>query len=85
MLYTRYMIAVLDDAQAARAIPMIEVPSRSRRFGQTDAVKGVSFEIAAGDAFGFLGPNGAGDTKTVKVLCSLPRPTAVRVEGCDRP
>ena len=41
-----------------------------------EAVKGVSFQVRAGDIFGFLGPNGAGKTTTIKMLTGLIRPTA---------
>jgi len=38
-------------------------------------VRGVSFEVAAGEVFGFLGPNGAGKTTTINMLCTLAKPT----------
>ena len=49
------------------------------------AVRGVSFEVAPGEVFGFLGPNGAGKTTTISVLCTLLKPTSgvVRVGGYD--
>lgn len=40
------------------------------------AVKGVSFEVAEGEIFGFLGPNGAGKTTTIKMLTGLIRATS---------
>lgn len=40
------------------------------------AVRNVSFEVQAGDIFGFIGPNGAGKTTTLKVLMGLARPTS---------
>lgn len=40
-----------------------------------EAVKGVSFEVKAGEIFGFLGPNGAGKTTTIKTLIGLIFPT----------
>ncbi len=48
-------------------------------------MRGVSFEVAAGEVFGFLGPNGAGKTTTINMLCTLARPTAgsARVAGHD--
>ena len=43
-------------------------------YGETEAVKGISFEIAPGEIFGFLGPNGAGKTTTIKMLTGQLRP-----------
>jgi ABC-2 type transport system ATP-binding protein len=56
-----------------------------RRFGDFTAVDRVSFEIPAGEVFGFLGPNGAGKTTTLKMLSGLLRPTSgsARVAGLD--
>ncbi|MGE5333188.1 MAG: ATP-binding cassette domain-containing protein [Nitrososphaerota archaeon] len=64
---------------------VLEVHDLARRFGQTQAVKGVSFEVSAGEVFGFLGPNGAGKTTTINMLCTLLRPTSgtARVNGFD--
>jgi ABC-2 type transport system ATP-binding protein len=49
------------------------------------AVRGIDFEVAPGEVFGFLGPNGAGKTTTIAMLCTLARPTAgeARVAGHD--
>jgi ABC-2 type transport system ATP-binding protein len=63
----------------------IEVSDLQKSFGEVEAVRGVSFEVAAGEVFGFLGPNGAGKTTTINMLCTLARPTAgsARVAGHD--
>jgi ABC-2 type transport system ATP-binding protein len=65
--------------------PAIEVSDLRKSFGELEAVRGVSFEVAAGEVFGFLGPNGAGKTTTINMLCTLARPTAggARVAGHD--
>ncbi len=42
---------------------------------KVEAVRGVSFEVARGEIFGFLGPNGAGKTTTIKMLTGLIAPT----------
>jgi len=46
------------------------------RFGAFTAVDDVSFEIAKGEVFGFLGPNGSGKTTIIKALCGLLTPTS---------
>jgi ABC-2 type transport system ATP-binding protein len=48
-------------------------------------VRGVDFEVAVGEVFGFLGPNGAGKTTTINMLCTLLRPTqgSATVAGHD--
>ena len=55
------------------------------RFGEIEAVGGVSFAVAAGEVFGLLGPNGAGKTTTIRVLTTLLPPTDGRafVAGHD--
>ena len=55
------------------------------RFGEVEAVRGVSFAVSAGEVFGLLGPNGAGKTTTIRVLTTLLRPTHGRalVAGHD--
>src|SRR5437763_8020504 len=55
--------------------PAIEVDELRKSYGEIDAVRGVSFEVEAGEVFGFLGPNGAGKTTTINMLCTLARPT----------
>lgn len=47
-----------------------------RRFGPVTAVDGVSFRVAKGEIFGFLGPNGSGKTTIIKMLTGLLPPTA---------
>ena len=61
---------------------MIRATSLSKHFGSLRAVDGVDLEIAPGEFFAFLGPNAAGKTTTIKMLCGLLRPTAGRVEIC---
>jgi len=57
----------------------------SKRFGKREAVCGVSFDVRAGEVFGFLGPNGAGKTTTIRMLVGLARPDSgrVRIRGLD--
>ena len=70
---------------AAGADPAVLVDGLVVRFGELEAVGGVSFAVAPGEVFGLLGPNGAGKTTTIRVLTSLLPPTEGRalVAGFD--
>ncbi|HEX4519206.1 MAG TPA: ABC transporter ATP-binding protein [Gaiellaceae bacterium] len=46
----------------------IRVSGLVKSYGQHEAVKGIDFEIGAGEVFGLLGPNGAGKTTTIEIL-----------------
>ena len=54
----------------------IEVRDLSKRFGGFVAVNRVSFDVRAGEIFGFLGSNGAGKSTTIRMLCGLLKPTS---------
>jgi ABC-2 type transport system ATP-binding protein len=56
-------------------LPAIEVTDLRKRYGQVDALAGLTMTVGRGEVFGFLGPNGAGKTTTVKLLLGLARPT----------
>ena len=68
-----------------RKAPAVSVRGLRKSFGQVEAVKGVDFEVAPGEVFGFLGPNGAGKTTTISMLCTLVTTTGgtARVAGHD--
>lgn len=51
--------------------PIVDVQNLSVIFGDFFAVRDVSFRVAPGEIFGFLGANGAGKTTTIRVLCGL--------------
>jgi len=72
------------DANGATA-PAIAVRDLVKNFDELRAVRGVNFEVATGEVFGFLGPNGAGKTTTINMLCTLARPTSgeAKVAGYD--
>ncbi len=55
---------------------VISVTGLVKRYGEVEAVRGIDFEVARGETFGFLGPNGAGKTTTIKILCTLADATA---------
>ncbi len=54
---------------------LVQVDRLWRRFGETVAVRDVSFGFDAGEIFGFIGPNGAGKTTTMRILAGLDEPT----------
>ena len=58
------------------ATPQIELRRLHRVFDQTHAVNDVSFEVYAGEVFGYIGPNGAGKTTSMRILATLDEPTA---------
>ena len=60
-----------DDQRRPAADPSSASPDLHKRYGETRAVDGVSFEVRPGRVFGLLGPNGAGKTTTVEMLEGL--------------
>jgi ABC-2 type transport system ATP-binding protein len=54
---------------------MIDVKSLTKMFNDFVAVDGISFHVKKGEIFGLLGPNGAGKSTTIRMLCTLSRPT----------
>ena len=67
------------------ATPAISVTGLTKSYDEIEAVRGIDFEVARGETFGFLGPNGAGKSTTISMLCTLARPTggSARVVGLD--
>jgi len=55
---------------------IIQASGLTKRFGKLVAVGDVTFEVGAGQVFGFLGPNGAGKTTTIRMLTGLVRPSS---------
>src|SRR5207244_9305803 len=51
-----------------RALSAISVRGLRKSYGSAEAVRGIDFEIQAGEVFGLLGPNGAGKTTTIEIL-----------------
>ena len=64
---------------------LIQTQDLVKRFGEKTAVDQVTFQVSAGEVFGFLGPNGAGKTTTIKTIVGLLQPTSgsVEVAGFD--
>ncbi len=61
---------------------IIEVENLTKRYGEVEALRGVSFSVNEGEVFGLLGPNGAGKTSTVEILEGLRTPTSGKVSVC---
>jgi len=64
---------------------MIEVEKLTKRYGNHDALKGITFKAKQGEIVGLLGPNGAGKTTTMRILTGYMPPTSGRVtiDGLD--
>ena len=62
---------------------IIEIDHLSKRFGEVQAVKDLSFRVKEGELFAFLGVNGAGKSTTINILCGqLPKDAgSVRIDG----
>jgi ABC-2 type transport system ATP-binding protein len=65
--------------------PVLQVENLDIFYGNSQAVRNVSFEVRPGEIFGLLGPNGAGKTSTLSAAEGLIRPTTgtIRVAGYD--
>lgn len=55
---------------------IIKVDNLSKRYGEYEAVKGISFHVKQGSLFAFLGANGAGKSTTIEILCTLLKKTS---------
>jgi ABC-2 type transport system ATP-binding protein len=65
--------------------PIIEIRGLTKRFGELTAVDHLDLTVAQGEIFGLVGPDGAGKTTTLRMLCGLMDPTegSARVAGHD--
>src|SRR5579864_7137192 len=64
---------------------MIKVENLTKSYGSIEALRGISFEIGAGEIVGLLGPNGAGKSTTIKILtgCMHPDKGSVSIDSLD--
>lgn len=71
---------------AAAPAPALQVQALAKRYGELDALAGVSFEVQPGEAFGLVGANGAGKTTLIKCALDLisPEGGSVHLFGLDR-
>ncbi len=70
---------------ASSSSPIIQAVGLTKRYGKFVAVRDVTFEVGAGQVFGFLGPNGAGKSTTIRMLTGLVRPSSgtAHIPGYD--
>ena len=77
----------MNEADAPIVSPAVAVSVNGlvKRYDEIEAVRGIDFEVAGGEIFGFLGPNGAGKSTTINMLCTLVRPSggSAQVAGHD--
>jgi multiple sugar transport system ATP-binding protein len=66
-------------------VARVEVENLVRRFGEFQAVRGISFGVADGESVFFLGPSGCGKTTTLRMVAGLLMPTSgrIRIDGRD--
>ena len=62
---------------------MIQTEDLTKQYGTLYAVKDLTLNLAAGDLYGFIGPNGSGKTTTMKILATLLQPTYGEAYVCD--
>jgi len=74
-----------DGPPAPSVVPVIEVRELSKRYGDTVAVDGVTFDVRPGLVTGFLGPNGSGKSTTMRLILGLDRPTSGSATVHGRP
>jgi ABC-2 type transport system ATP-binding protein len=74
-----------DDNPSGLSAAAVSVAGLWKRYGDTEAVCGVSFEVGAGQIFGLLGPNGAGKTTTLECILGLRQPDggSIQINGMD--
>lgn len=65
--------------------PILKVRDLVKRYGDTVAVDGLSFDVSQGEIFAFLGENGAGKTTTISCLIGVDQPTSgeIELQGCQ--
>jgi ABC-2 type transport system ATP-binding protein len=66
-------------ADGTPAVPMLRLEGLRKRYGEFEAVRGITLDVPRGEIFGFLGPNGAGKTTTIRMVAGVLRPSGGRI------
>ncbi len=80
------LATMLPDAPSASGVHAVSVEDLRKTYpGGVEAVRGITFDVGAGEVFGLLGPNGAGKSTTIGMLTTTIQPTAgaARLAGID--
>ena len=72
-------------APETAAAPAIEARDLTKRYGKVEAVRGIAFDVRAGEIFGLIGPDGAGKTSTFQILAGVMEATSGVAEIFGRP
>ena len=64
--------------------PIIKIENLKKSYGEIEAVKDISFEVAKREMFGLVGPDGAGKTTTIRILCGLLNPDSGTARLIDK-
>jgi ABC-2 type transport system ATP-binding protein len=75
----------VNSAAAETQVPAIEITGLSHGYGSVPSIKGMDLRIEANEMFALVGPDGAGKTTTIRLLCGLLKPRAgdIRIFGRD--
>jgi len=73
-----------DEGRGAAGAPVIEASGLIKDFGEVRAVDGLDLTVNPGEMFALVGPDGAGKTTTIRMLCGILQPTAGRVSILGR-
>jgi len=78
-------VALSPGAPVSETGPVIRVRALSRRYGAVEAVRGIDLDVASGEIFGLIGPDGAGKTSTFQILGGVLEATSGSAQLLGRP